>query len=59
MGSLHKNIQLLLESLKIPFLVLHFSYYTFDLLDDVICNAAISADDITLYSNCDQGSDLW
>ena len=28
MGSLHKNIQLMLEFLKVPFLVLHFSYYT-------------------------------
>ena len=28
MGSLHKNIQLILEFLKAPFLVLHFSYYT-------------------------------
>ena len=28
MGSLHMNIQLLLEFLKAPFLVLHFSYYT-------------------------------
>ena len=28
MGSLHKNIQLMLEFLKTPFLVLHFSYYT-------------------------------
>ena len=27
MGSLHKNIQLLLEFLKAPFLVLHFSYH--------------------------------
>ena len=27
-GSLHKNIQLMLECLKAPFLVLHFSYYT-------------------------------
>ena len=27
MGSLHKNIQLMLEFLKGPFLVLHFSYY--------------------------------
>ena len=27
-GSLHKNIQLMLEFLKAPFLVLHFSYYT-------------------------------
>ena len=28
MGSLHKNIQLMLEFLKAQFLVLHFSYYT-------------------------------
>ena len=28
MGSLHKNIHLMLEFLKAPFLVLHFRYYT-------------------------------
>ena len=28
-------------------------------LPDVICNIAIYADDITLYSKCDQASDLW
>ena len=28
MGSLHKNIQLMLEFVKGPFLVLHFLYYT-------------------------------
>ena len=28
MGNLHKNIQLMLEFLKCPFVVLHFSYYT-------------------------------
>ena len=28
MGSLRKNIQLMLVFLKTPFLVLHFSYYT-------------------------------
>ena len=28
MGSLHKNIELMLEFLKAPYLVLHFSYYT-------------------------------
>ena len=28
MESLHKNIQLIWEFLKAPFLVLHFSYYT-------------------------------
>ena len=30
-----------------------------DLPDDVICNIAISANDTTLYSKCDQTSDLW
>ena len=28
-------------------------------LPDVICNIAIYADDSTLYSKCDQASDLW
>ena len=28
MGSPHKNIQLILEFLKAPFIVLHLSYYT-------------------------------
>ena len=28
MGNLHNNIQLMLEFLKAPFLVLHFFYYT-------------------------------
>ena len=27
--------------------------------DDVICNTAIYADDTTLYSKCDQASELW
>ena len=30
-----------------------------DLPDDVICNIDIYADDTTLYSKCDQASDLW
>ena len=55
MGNLHKNIQLMLEFLKHPFFILHFS----DLPDDVICNIAIYADDTTLYYKCDQASDLW
>ena len=33
--------------------------YINDLPDDVICNIAIYADDTTLYSKCDQASDLW
>ena len=28
MGNLHKNIQVMLEFFKTPFLALHFSYYT-------------------------------
>ena len=35
-----------------------FLLYINDLPDDVICNIAIYADDITLYSKCDQPSDL-
>ena len=35
-----------------------FSLYI-ALPDDVICNIAIYADDTTLYSKCDQESDLW
>ena len=45
MGNLHKNIQLMLEFLKGPFFVL--------------LGIAIYADDTTLYSKCDQASDLW
>ena len=36
-----------------------FQLYIDDLPDDVICNIAIYADDTTLYSKCDQASDLW
>ena len=36
-----------------------FLLYINDLSDDVICDIAIYADDITLYSKCDQTSDLW
>ena len=36
-----------------------FLLYINDLLDDVICDIAIYADDTTLYSKCDQASDLW
>ena len=41
MGSLRKNIQLMLEFLKAPFLVLLFLLYISDFPDDVICNIAI------------------
>ena len=36
-----------------------FLLYINDLRDDVICDIVIYADDTTLYSNCDQASDLW
>ena len=36
-------------------LLLHIN----NLSDDVICDIAIYADDTTLYSKCDQASDLW
>ena len=36
-----------------------FLLYINDLPDNVICNIAIYADDTTLYSNCDQASDLF
>ena len=41
MGSLRKNIPLMLEFLKAPFLVLLFLLYINDFPDDVICNIAI------------------
>ena len=54
MRSPYKNIQLMLEFLKAPFLVLHFSYYTLM----AFLMIAINADDTTLYAWCDQASDL-
>ena len=36
-----------------------FLVYINDLPDDVTFNIAIYADDTTLYSKCDQASDLW
>ena len=36
-----------------------FLLYINDLPGDVICNIAIYADNTTLYSKCDQASDLW
>ena len=36
-----------------------FLLYINDLPDNAICKNAIYADDTTLYSKCDQASDLW
>ena len=58
MESLHKNIQLRLEFLKAPFLVLHFSYYTlmtFLMMLSVILLSML----ILLFILTDQASDLW
>ena len=51
----------MLEFLKDPFLVPHFSYYKLMAFEMMlyICNIAIYADDTTLYSESDQTSDLW
>ena len=59
MESLHKNIQLMRDFLKAPFLVLHFSYYTsmtFLMMLSVILPFILM---ILLCSKCDQASDLW
>ena len=55
MESLRKNIQLMLEFLRAPFLVL---LYMNDLPNDMICDIGIYADDTTLYSKCDHASHL-
>ena len=36
-----------------------FVLYNNDLTDDVMCNISMYADDTTLYSKCDQASNLW
>ena len=36
-----------------------FLLYINDLSDSVICNIAIYTDDTTLFSKCDQASDVW
>ena len=48
----------MLELFKAPFLVL-FLLNMNDFLDDVIYDIAINADGTTLYSKCDQKSNLW
>ena len=60
-GNLHKNIQLMLEVLRKRsiFGPTLFLLNINDLPDDIICGIAIYADDTTLYSKCDQASDLW
>ena len=59
MGTFHKNIQLMLEFLKAPFFVQHFSYYTLMTFLMMLSVTLLSMLDTTLYSKCDQASDLW
>ena len=61
MGSLHKNIELMLEFLNAGSFLgpILFLLYINDLPDGVICDIPIYADDTTLYSKCNQASDLW
>ena len=60
MASFHKNIQLMLEFLKAPFLVLHFSYYTLTTFLMMLSVIFLSILMILLPAlECDQASDLW
>ena len=62
MGSLHKNIQLMVNFFKVPFKgqgPTFFLQYINDLPDYTIYNITIYVDDTTLYFKCDQASDLW
>ena len=51
MESLHKNIQFMLEFLKAPFLVLHFSYYT--LMTFLMLSVILLSILMILLSKCD------
>ena len=59
MGSLPENAQLMLEFPQGSILSSTlFLLYINDLLDDVIVDTAVYANDATLYFKCDQASDL-
>ena len=49
----------MLEFLKAPFLVLHFSFYTLMTFLMILSVTLISMLMMLLYSKCDQASDLW
>ena len=57
-GNLHKNIQLMLEFLKFPFLALRFSYYTLMTFLMMLSVTLLSMQMILLSTKCDQASDL-
>ena len=48
MGRLGKNIDLMVELLKAPFLVLHFSYYTSMTFLMMLSNVVVYTDGTTL-----------
>ena len=58
-GTFHKNIRLILEFLKAPFLVLHFFYYTLMTLLMMLSVILLSMLMILLSNLCHQASDLW
>ena len=49
----------MLEFLKAPFLVLHFSFYTLMTFLMMLSVTLLSMLMMLLYSKCDQASDLW
>ena len=59
MGSSHKNIQLMLEFLMAPFLVLHFSHNRLMIYLIMLSVILPSMLMILLCSKCDQASDVW
>ena len=58
-GGRHKNIQLMLEFVSAPFLILHFSCYTFMIFRMMLSIILLSMLMILLYSKCDKASYLW
>ena len=56
MTSLENNIQLMLEFLKAPFLVIHFSYYI--LMTSLMLSVILLSMLMILLSKCGQASDL-
>ena len=60
MGSLYKNIKLMLEFLNTPFLDLHLFYYTLMLMTFLMMLSAILLSILMiLLSKCNQASDQW
>ena len=59
MGSLHKNIQLMLKFLKAPFLNLLFSYYTLMTILMILSVILLYVLMILLSTVSEQAFDLW